>query len=143
MMNIAKKYCLVTLTLAAFANAGMAPAFAAVHHRATQHHATRRSRQLHMYAPANACAAPALATVHQRATQPSQQLYMYAPANAGMASPNLSPKPLSKEEQTSAARNAALQECNAKAVKVGSLRDWTTAQAAVYGNCMAEHGQRS
>lgn len=99
---IAKKCRLIALALAAFANAGTAPAFATVHHRATQF-----SRQLNMFAP-----------------------------------DGLWPKPLSREAQTSALRKAAIHECNVKAGKVGPSRDWQTTQFAVYGNCMAEHGQR-
>ncbi len=78
--------------------------------------------------------APASATIHSRTTQSSRQLYMYAPDE-------LWPKPLSKPEQTSAQRMAAVRECNARAGKIGAARDWQTATFAIYGACMLEHRQ--
>ena len=50
--------------------------------------------------------------------------------------------PLSKAEQTSPQRAIAIQECNARARKLGAERDWQFASSAVYGACMFEHRQR-
>jgi hypothetical protein len=50
--------------------------------------------------------------------------------------------PLSRTEQTSAQRAAAIHECNARARKLGAERDWQFASSAVYGACMFEHRQR-
>ncbi len=41
----------------------------------------------------------------------------------------------------SAARDAAIHECSVKAGKWGMIA-WQTTQFAVYGTCMAEHGQQ-
>jgi hypothetical protein len=78
-------------------------------------------------------AVPASAASH--AAKSSRQLYLYAPDGNG---PNL----LSKEEQTSSPRVAAIRECNAWARRVGSERDWQAATYARYGACMLEHDQR-
>jgi hypothetical protein len=69
-------------------------------------------------------ATPALAaTVHHPAAPSSRQLYMSAPAEA------------------SAARDAAIHECNVEAAK-WSNSAWESTQLATYGACMAEHGQQ-
>ena len=69
-------------------------------------------------------ATPAFAaTVHHPAAQSSRQLYMYAPGESG------------------AARDAAIQECNVKAEKYSDTT-WEDTKSAVYGACMAEHGQQ-
>jgi hypothetical protein len=63
---------------------------------------------------------PALAAAtHRGAAQSSQHLYMSAPG---------------------AARDAAIQECSAEANKYSDAA-WETTKSAVYGTCMAEHGQ--
>ena len=49
--------------------------------------------------------------------------------------------PLSKGEQISRARSAAIHECSDEAAKY-VFHVWQTAQFAVYGPCMAKHGQR-
>jgi len=49
--------------------------------------------------------------------------------------------PLSKAEQASPLRSAAIHECNVKAAKY-LFYVWQLEQFAVYGTCMAEHGQR-
>jgi|HubBroStandDraft_6_1064221.scaffolds.fasta_scaffold578883_2 hypothetical protein len=70
-------------------------------------------------------ATPAFAATSQHQAAPStRQLYMYAPGGGD-----------------DAARNAAMQECNAEAAK-WSNSSWETTQLAVYGTCMTEHGQR-
>jgi hypothetical protein len=78
-------------------------------------------------------AVPASAASH--AAKSPRQLYLYAPNEIG---PNL----LSKEEQTSPPRIAAIRECNAWARRVGAERDWQAATYARYGACMLEHDQR-
>jgi hypothetical protein len=49
--------------------------------------------------------------------------------------------PLSKGEQISPARSAAIHECSDAAAKY-LFHVWQTAQFAVYGSCMASHRQR-
>ena len=49
--------------------------------------------------------------------------------------------PLSKAEQVSPLRLAAIHTCNDDAAKY-LFHVWQTAQFAVYGTCMAKHGQR-
>jgi hypothetical protein len=49
--------------------------------------------------------------------------------------------PLSKGEQISPVRSAAIHECSDDAAKY-VFHVWQTAQFAVYGACMAKHGQR-
>jgi hypothetical protein len=49
--------------------------------------------------------------------------------------------PLSKAEQVSPIRSAAIHTCNQEAAKY-LFHVWQTEQFAVYGTCMAEHGQR-
>jgi hypothetical protein len=49
--------------------------------------------------------------------------------------------PLSKAEQVSPLRSAAIHTCNDEAAKY-LFYVWQTAQFAVYGTCMAKHGQR-
>ena len=49
--------------------------------------------------------------------------------------------PLSKGEQISPQRSAAIHECSDEAAKY-LFYVWQTAQFAVYGACMAKHGQR-
>jgi hypothetical protein len=49
--------------------------------------------------------------------------------------------PLSKEEQASPLRSAAIHTCSDEAEKY-VFHVWQTAQFAVYGTCMAKHGQR-
>jgi hypothetical protein len=69
-------------------------------------------------------ATPAFAaTGHHQAAQSTRQLYLYAPNGLDTG------------------RDAALQECNAAAAKWGNMA-WQTSQVAVYGTCMAEHGQQ-
>ncbi len=63
------------------------------------------------------------AAMHHRTAQSSGQLYMYGPV------------------VPSAARDAAIHECSVKAGK-WSMITWQTTQFAVYGTCMAEHGQQ-
>ncbi len=43
--------------------------------------------------------------------------------------------------QLSAARKTAIHECAVKAAKY-VFNTWQTTQFAVYGTCMADHGQR-
>jgi hypothetical protein len=50
--------------------------------------------------------------------------------------------PLSRAEQTSGQRAAAIHACNARARRLGAERDWQFASSAVYGACMFEHHQR-
>ena len=50
--------------------------------------------------------------------------------------------PLSKAEQVSPLRLAAIHTCNDDAAKYLFHVLWQTAQFAVYGTCMAKHGQR-
>jgi hypothetical protein len=38
-------------------------------------------------------------------------------------------------------RGAAILDCNVRAGKVGSYRDWQAAQITVYRDCMFEHWQ--
>jgi hypothetical protein len=78
-------------------------------------------------------AVPASAKSH--GAKPPQQLFLYAPDEVG-------PELLSKEEQTSPPRVAAIHECNVWARKVGAERDWQAATYTRYGVCMLEHGQR-
>ena len=76
---------------------------------------------------ATAGTAPALAkTIHHPAAQSSPQLFMYAPSGPSVP--------------TDAARDAAIQECNVRANKYSDMT-WETMKSAVYGTCMAEHGQ--
>jgi len=49
--------------------------------------------------------------------------------------------PLSKTEQASPARSAAIHACSVDAAKY-LFHVWQTEQFAVYGTCMAKHGQR-
>ena len=49
--------------------------------------------------------------------------------------------PLSKLEQASPLRPAAIHACNDEAAKY-LFYTWQTAQFAVYGTCMAKRGQR-
>jgi len=49
--------------------------------------------------------------------------------------------PLSKLEQNSPPKSAAIHDCNVKATKY-LFHVWQTAQFAVYGTCMAKHQQR-
>jgi hypothetical protein len=49
--------------------------------------------------------------------------------------------PLSKAEQVSLVRSTAIHTCNDEAAKY-LFYVWQTAQFAVYGTCMAKHGQR-
>jgi len=49
--------------------------------------------------------------------------------------------PLSKTEQASPARSAAIHACSVDAAKY-LFHVWQTEQFAVYGTCMANHGQR-
>jgi hypothetical protein len=49
--------------------------------------------------------------------------------------------PLSKAEQVSPLRSAAIHTCNQEAAKY-LFYVWQTEQFAVYGTCMAKHGQR-
>ena len=49
--------------------------------------------------------------------------------------------PLSKAEQASPRRAAAIHACSQEAAKY-FFYVWQTAQFAVYGTCMAKHGQR-
>jgi hypothetical protein len=48
---------------------------------------------------------------------------------------------LSKGEQISPVRSAAIRECSDEAAKY-VFHVWQTAQFAVYGACTAKHGQR-
>jgi hypothetical protein len=49
--------------------------------------------------------------------------------------------PLSKAEQASPLRSAAIHACSVKAAKY-LFFVWQLEQFAVYGTCMAKHGQR-
>ncbi|PWT80696.1 MAG: hypothetical protein C5B58_11120 [Acidobacteria bacterium] len=49
--------------------------------------------------------------------------------------------PLTKAEQASPVRAAAIHECNVQAAKY-LFYVWQLEQFAVYGTCMAKHGQR-
>ena len=49
--------------------------------------------------------------------------------------------PLSKTEQMSPLRSAAIHECSIEAAKY-VFHVWQLEQFAVYGACMAKHGQR-
>ena len=49
--------------------------------------------------------------------------------------------PLSKAEQASPLRAAAIHECSVQAAKY-LFFVWQLEQFAVYGTCMAKHGQR-
>ena len=49
--------------------------------------------------------------------------------------------PLSKGEQISPVRSMAIHGCSDEAAKY-AFHVWQTAQFAVYGTCMAKHGQR-
>jgi hypothetical protein len=49
--------------------------------------------------------------------------------------------PLSKAEQTSPLRSAAIHACSVEAAKY-LFFVWQLEQFAVYGTCMAKHGQR-
>jgi hypothetical protein len=49
--------------------------------------------------------------------------------------------PLSKAEQASPLRSAAIHECNVQAAKY-LFYVWQLEQFAVYGTCMAKYGQR-
>jgi hypothetical protein len=80
-------------------------------------------------------AAPAVAKDRHAASHASRLGYAYAPANAGSASS-------SDLGEATASRSAALRECNKEAEKY-SFSTWQTAQFAVYGSCMANHGQPS
>jgi hypothetical protein len=59
----------------------------------------------------------------------------------GLALVVLAFAPLSKEEQMNPLRSAAIHDCSVEASKY-SFYVWQTAQFAVYGTCMAKHGQR-
>jgi hypothetical protein len=49
--------------------------------------------------------------------------------------------PLSKAEQTGPQRSEAIHACNVEAAKY-LFHVWQLEQFAVYGTCMAKHGQR-
>jgi predicted outer membrane protein len=49
--------------------------------------------------------------------------------------------PLSKQEQNSPPRSAAIHDCNVEAAKY-AFHVWQTEQFAVYGTCMAKRHQR-
>lgn len=49
--------------------------------------------------------------------------------------------PLSKAEQGSSSRSAAIHACSVDAAKY-LFHVWQLEQFAVYGTCMAKHGQR-
>ena len=49
--------------------------------------------------------------------------------------------PLSKAEQISPLRSAAIHACNVEAAKF-LFHVWQLEQFAVYGTCMTKHGQR-
>ena len=49
--------------------------------------------------------------------------------------------PLSKAEQASPLRSAAIHACSVEAAKF-LFHVWQLEQFAVYGTCMTEHGQR-
>ena len=49
--------------------------------------------------------------------------------------------PLTKAEQASPSRAAAIHSCSDEAAKY-LFHVWQTAQFAVYGTCMTKHGQR-
>jgi hypothetical protein len=69
-------------------------------------------------------ATPAFAaTTHHNTERSTRKLYMSAP------------------QDTSGARAAALEQCNAEASKF-SNSTWQTAQFGAYGTCMTEHGQQ-
>jgi len=59
---------------------------------------------------------------------------------AALATPSFG-KSRSKEQQTIEARAAAIHECSDKAAKY-KMNTWQTTQFAIYGTCMAAHGQR-
>jgi hypothetical protein len=79
---------------------------------------------LTVVALATMMAAPAFAaTPHHQTGQSTRQLYMYVP------------------QDSSGARAAAMQECNAEASSFSNAA-WQTAQFAAYGTCMTAHGQQ-
>ncbi len=78
-------------------------------------------------------------TTH-RAMRPShrtdtRRLYLYAPSGVEQAEPGQAVAPGGES-----ARDAAIHDCSVKANK-WSNSGWETTQLAVYGTCMAEHGQ--
>jgi hypothetical protein len=82
-----------------------------------------------------AISATAPAEAAGRTIHSPRPLYLYAPTES-------EPGLLSKEEQTSPPRAAAIHECNVWARQVGAERDWQAATYTRYGVCMVEHGQR-
>ena len=50
--------------------------------------------------------------------------------------------PLSKAEQDSPLRSAAIHACSVEAAKYVLFHVWQLEQFAVYGTCMAKHGQQ-
>jgi hypothetical protein len=81
--------------------------------------------------------APAIAATqhhHQRAAQSPHGLYMYAGRPLDQHDPVLGEMPMNES------RAQAMHDCNMKAQPY-SFSTWQTAQFAVYGACMTEHGQ--
>jgi hypothetical protein len=79
----------------------------------TPHHAMRSSHRTH-----------------------TRRLYLYAPSGVERTEPGHAAAPTGE-----AARDAAIHDCSTKANKWSSS-GWQTTQLAVYGTCMAEHGQQ-
>lgn len=122
----AKKYLPVALAVAAFATAGAATAFAKT---ISGYRPAGNVVALHVSSTSDSgysAHAQAPATIHRPAGQSSPQLFMYAPSGPSVP--------------TDAARDAAIHECNVRADKYSDMT-WETMKSAVYGTCMAEHGQ--
>ena len=71
---------------------------------------------------------------HHRAAQSLRGLHMYAGQALDQRDPVLGEMPMNES------RAQAMHDCNMKAQPY-SFSTWQTAQFAVYGSCMAEHGQ--
>jgi hypothetical protein len=124
------RYCVVLLALAPLAVSSAETASAAGRH----HHA---SRPLYLYAPA-------AVTVSAPTPKPSSGWQPYA-VNTDFSQPTPVPDqvgPLSKAEETSSQRAAAILECNNRSRRIGAERDWQAATYTLYGVCMIEKGQR-
>ena len=129
-LTVAKYRFVLFVTLASLTVSGAVTASAASRH-------THSSRHLYLYAPGTVTAAAA-----SQKTDSGWQPYAentgidtapYVPDRAG---------PLSKPEEASPQRAAAIHECNIRARRIGAERDWQAATYTLYGVCMSEHHQR-
>jgi hypothetical protein len=130
MKLLGTRYCFVLLAVAPLAVSGAVTASAAGRH-------PHSSRPLYLYAPGTV-APPA-------ATQNTTSGWQPYAENTDFGTPPYVPDqsgPLSKPEESSPQRAAAIHECNIRARRIGAERDWQAATYTLYGVCMSEHHQR-